>query len=269
MTRRISALYWSPCGRTAAWVQAMAAGAAGAAQLPVFSADLTLPQARQQLRCFGPEDLVFFALPVYAGRVPNRLLPFLRGQLEGGGALAVPVTVFGNRSSGDSFRELALLLAQAGFQVIAGGICVAQHAFAPALAAGRPNRQDLAAAGDFGRQVWEKAQACPRTLELSSAPLSPYYQPTDRDGRPVSFLKAKPATHMARCTGCGLCAARCPENAIDPREPWRVPGVCIKCQACVQCCPQGAKFWDDPAFLAHQAALEQLFTQQKCGEFFL
>lgn len=46
------------------------------------------PAVRQETLRFGEKDLVVFGTPVYAGRVPNVLLPFLRERIVGGGALA-------------------------------------------------------------------------------------------------------------------------------------------------------------------------------------
>ena len=46
-------------------------------------------------------------------------------------------------------------------------------------------------------------------------------------------------------------------GAIDPRDVFRVPGTCIKCQCCVRKCTRHAKYFDDPAFLSHVAMLEQ------------
>ena len=32
---------------------------------------------------FGEEDLVVFGMPVYAGRVPNKIMPFIRDRVKG------------------------------------------------------------------------------------------------------------------------------------------------------------------------------------------
>lgn len=59
--------------------------------------DFTPPAARREIYRFTPDDLVVFGVPVIAGRVPNVLLKFL-DTLQGGGALAVPVVLYGNRN---------------------------------------------------------------------------------------------------------------------------------------------------------------------------
>ena len=57
--------------------------------------------------------------------------------------------------------------------------------------------------------------------------------------------------------------------AEDPADISSVPGICIKCQACVRRCTKHAKYFDDPAFLSHVAMLEQNFAEAKENEFFI
>ena len=57
-------------------------------------------------------------------------------------------------------------------------------------------------------------------------------------------------------------------GSIDPQDVSNVPGICIKCQACVRGCPEHAKYFDDAAFLSHVAMLEQNFTAPKENAFF-
>ena len=41
---------------------------------------------------------MIFGHPVYAGRVPNLLLPFVQNSIHGDKTLAVPVVLYGNRN---------------------------------------------------------------------------------------------------------------------------------------------------------------------------
>ena len=44
------------------------------------------------------------------------------------------------------------------------------------------------------------------------------------------------------CTGCGLCATKCPAGAIDPADPRQTdPQKCISCMRCVSICPDSAR----------------------------
>ncbi|WP_278909212.1 DUF362 domain-containing protein [Faecalicoccus pleomorphus] len=99
-------------------------------------------------------------------------------------------------------------------------------------------------------------------------PNAPYYIPKGIDGKPVNFLKAKPVTDTKLCNQCGLCAISCPMQSIDLQDPSQVPGICIKCQHCIQICPEHAKYFNDPDFLSHVQMLETNYTQLKKNQFF-
>ncbi len=253
----IYAMYWSATGTTEKIVTAIARELAGSFT-GFTSYDFTLPAARAQGKTFGPDDLVVFGTPVYAGRVPNVLLNYL-STVEGNGALAVPVVLFGNRDFDDGLIELRDILEADGFHTIAGAAFVGEHAFSRTLAAGRPDAQDMQAARGFARQVLsmlrEKRWRTPVPVE-GRTPLRPYYTPRDRAGNPVNILKVKPKTDMGKCSGCGVCANMCPMGSIEHAHPEIVRGICIKCCACQKKCPTGAKYFDDPGYLYHKEELE-------------
>jgi hypothetical protein len=79
---------------------------AKALKVPVEYIDFTLPGGRQGQYSFEEEDLVVLGMPTYAGRVPNKALPFLRELFDGNGALAVSIVTFGNRDFDSSLTEL-------------------------------------------------------------------------------------------------------------------------------------------------------------------
>lgn len=72
------AVYFSGTGTTERTVTHIAGELARLLAAPCRSLDFTRPQARQQELNFCQSDLVVLGTPVYAGRVPNVLLPFLR-----------------------------------------------------------------------------------------------------------------------------------------------------------------------------------------------
>ena len=264
--QRVAAVYWSATGSTAKLVTTMAKAAADHLRVPLEETDFTRPAARETTYAFGAGDLVFFATPTYAGKVPNKVLPFVQTGFQGGGALAVPVVTFGNRSFDNSLAELAFELEKAGFHTVAAAAFVARHAFTDALAPGRPDWDDLAQAADFAVKAADKAAALdsiPAPIAVPGDAAAAYYVPKGTDGQPAKFLKAKPLTNLGKCTNCGACARLCPMGAIDPADVTSVPGTCIKCQACVRRCTKHAKYFDDPAFLSHVAMLEQNFTDRK------
>ena len=268
---RVCACYFSPCGNVEVVVSAIAHGAADALDLPMERADFTLPAARAGDIVFGPGDLVILGTPVYAGRVPNKLMPYIRDHIHGNGALCVPVVCFGNRAFDDALAELYLLARDDGFSVLAAAAVVTEHSFAPALAAGRPDEADLAGLRAFGVRVAEKAQKNGPVLSTVPGAMPPekYYTPLRADGAPAKFLKAVPKTDMGKCTRCGTCAKVCPMGSVDASDPSVTTGVCIKCQACIRRCPAGARYFDDEDFLSHRAMLLENYDRPAQSVFLL
>ena len=86
--RRITALYFSPTGGTRRAARFVAEDLAQRLSLETRFIDLTGPEARKEDRRFCAQELVLAAVPVYAGRIPNKLLPDLERGLAGGGAPA-------------------------------------------------------------------------------------------------------------------------------------------------------------------------------------
>lgn len=270
---KIWAVYFSGTGTTRRTVERIAGGIASRLNLPAESVDFSRPAVRQETLRFGEKDLVVFGTPVYAGRVPNVLLPFLRERIVGGGALAVPVVLFGNRNYDDALIELRNILAADGMHPIAAGAFVGEHSFSRVLGADRPNAEDEALMDEFAARVAELAAGLDAAPVKSAAvrgqePLRPYYTPRDRAGNPINILKVKPKTDLSRCGGCGLCADLCPMGSIDPADVSAVRGICIKCCACVKGCPTGAKFFDDAGYLYHQHELEAQYARPAENEVF-
>lgn len=270
---KIWAVYFSGTGTTRRTVERIAGGIASRLNLPAESVDFSRPAVRQETLRFGEKDLVVFGTPVYAGRVPNVLLPFLRERVVGGGALAVPVVLFGNRNYDDALIELRNILAADGMHPIAAGAFVGEHSFSRVLGADRPNAEDEALMDEFAARVAELAAGLDAAPVKSVAvrgqePLRPYYTPRDRAGKPINILKVKPKTDLSRCGGCGLCADLCPMGSIDPADVSAVRGICIKCCACVKGCPTGAKFFDDAGYLYHQHELEAQYARPAENEVF-
>lgn len=272
--RTVTAVYFSGTGTTKTAVTRIARVMAEKLNAAYAEFSYTLPAARESELRFSADDLVVFGSPVYAGRVPNVLLPYLREKVKGGGALAVPVVLFGNRNFDDGLIELRNVLTDDGFRCIAAGGFVGEHSFSRTLGAGRPDAADLAEMDAFAAAAAEKAAALDAAPEepvsvRGETPIRPYYTPRDRQGTPINILKVKPKTDLAKCTACGLCAAICPMGSIDPDDPAAVTGICIKCCACVKGCPTGAKYYDDAGYLYHQHELEEGYARRAENETFL
>ena len=274
MPEKVWAVYFSATGTTEKTVKTIAGTIAEEVGLPCESVSFTLKHEREQTLRFGAGDLVVLGVPVYAGRVPNVLLPFLTEKLAGNGALAVPVVLYGNRNYDDGLMELRNLLQKAGFVCVAGAAFVGEHSFSTVLAAGRPDAEDCALMEGFAQAVGRKVRrldtAPVRPVVVGGCePIRPYYKPRDRQGNFINILKVKPVTDMEKCNGCGLCAAKCPMGSIKPDNVAEVAGICIKCCACVKGCPTGAKSFIDEGYLYHQHELEEMYERRGEVEMFL
>lgn len=271
--RRVWAVYYSATGRTAQAVETISKALADSLAVPWQKDVFTTPEQRKNIRHYAKEELVVFGMPVYAGRLPNKLLPFVQEGFFGQGTQAVPVVTFGNRSFDDALIELCHTLEANGFHAVAAAAIVAQHAFASSLAAGRPDEMDKQRMVAFAHALAQKlgnGVKQPKPLVVPGHwPVGPYYTPLGLDGKPAIFLKAKPKTEELRCTHCGLCVKVCPMGAVSRQDPAVIEGVCIKCQACVVQCPQQAKYFEDEAFLSHKAQLEKTQARRKEAGFFL
>lgn len=270
--QRISAIYFSATGNTRKIVQVFAQSLAQALDCSWEVRDFTLPQNRETPIYLASTDLAVVALPTYAGKLPNKILPFVQTGILGSVTPAVALVTYGNRSFDNSLAELCHALQSNDFQILGAAALPCRHAFTNKLADQRPSGEDLESLMDFARQV--AAKAAQATVPLPTVPVpgdsaAPYYVPKGLDGQPAQFLKARPKTHLDRCTRCGACARSCPMGAISREDPTQVTGTCIKCQRCVRSCPQSAKYFDDPAFLSHVAMLEANFQDEKEIQYYL
>ena len=269
--KRVCACYFSPCGNVEKIVTALASELAAKLALPLEKFDFTLPAARETELVFSGEDIVVIGSPVYAGRVPNKLMPYVKEHIRGEGSACICAVSYGNRSFDNALSELVYLTRENGMQPVAAAAAVSEHSFSGELAGGRPNEQDLAELRAFADRVAEKLMAGDMGIVSVPGDMPPekYYTPLKEDGTPAKFLKAAPKVDAGKCVQCGKCAAVCPMGSIDPAEPSRMLGACIKCQACIKVCSQGARYFDDADFLSHRQMLLNNYTARKESDFYL
>lgn len=203
-------------------------------------------------------ECVVFALPVYAGRVPNILLKSLSA-LKGNNTPAVILMTFGNRDFDDAPKELAILLERKGFSVMGIGVVAASHAFSDTIAPNHPTQEDETLMRLLAEKVVNKCCDGEPGLMHNQIPGEdsprPYYRPKDVDGRDYAFTKIIPET-LNTCIRCGICAEMCPMQAISYENFSTMVGVCIKCCRCVKRCPVNAKVFSDKNFIKHKLELE-------------
>lgn len=274
--RKVTAAYFSPAGSTGDVTEMIASAIGKVYSVPVEIDDFTLPVSRETKRRYGPDELLVFGTPTYAGRVPNKILPFLRDSFLGNQTPAICCVTFGNRAFDSSLAELWTTVRNGGFLPFAGAACVSRHVFSDKIAPGRPDDRDRKILIDLAEKAAARLQEAGEARELSAPDslagklrVGPYYIPLGTDGNPAKFLAAKPKTEEERCTRCGRCARVCPMGIIPEDDPVRAEGTCIKCQACVLACPEHAKYFDDPAFLSHVEMLERTYTRNAKTEVYI
>lgn len=259
--RKIKALYFSGTGTTGKVVITLGKHLAELLQVDFEAISFNRPEVREIDQNLASDELLIFGTPVYAGRVPNLLLPYIQNKVKGDATLAIPVCLYGNRNVDDGLMELRNTLQENGFRCIGAASIVGTHAFSKTLGRGRPNFSDIRLVRELGRHMGDKIKALdfPPTEPVAvvgQEPIRPYYTPRDRLANPIDILKVKPVTDKSKCGKCMLCVKLCPLRAISPIDPSKVPGKCMKCCSCVKKCPKGAKYFDDEGFLYHKRELE-------------
>lgn len=270
---KVKVYYFSPTGGTLQVVRHLAETLGRMLHAEVEYHSYTLPREREELPQFNAEDIVLWATPVYAGRIPNKTLDYVRNAIRANGNRSVALVTFGNRAYDNALAELVDLMENGGMNPVGAAAMVTRHSFSDTLGAGRPNEEDLAALNRFAEQVATKISTFNHQFSILKVPgeahPEKYYTPLKTNNAPAGFLKAKPSCNPDRCTRCGKCVEICPMESISSKDG--IPtfdGICIKCQACRRICPTEALAFTDPEYLSHVAMIERTFASPKQPEFF-
>ena len=239
-------IYFSPTGTTEKIVKGIANGLQAE---KIEMIDCTKRAGRRNYDRTFKNQLVIIGVPVYYGRVPEEIEPFLRN-LEAERTPAILVAVYGNRHYDDALKELYDIAVDRGFLPIAGGVFIAEHSYSSSdqpIAHDRPDASDLSKAEEFGAKIREKlirSDSLDSMDHISVPGNAPYIEPTNlimlkelRKSIPLT-----PETDMELCTQCNICVEACPTEAIDQDDVsvvdrWK----CMICNACIKICPEGAK----------------------------
>ncbi len=202
----------------------------------------------------GKEDMVLIAMPSFGGRAPAIAVGRLR-QIAGNGARCVLVCVYGNRAYEDTLAEMEDAAKESGFHVIAAVAAVAEHSIIPQYAANRPDTSDEAQLTDFAGRILQKE---------GDVTYIPGNRPYKKAGGGGLVPKA-----ARSCAKCGLCAERCPAQAIDPETLAADPKKCVSCMRCVRQCPHNARKVSEAMVSVAALAIKKACSIRKENELFL
>ena len=205
---------------------------------------------------FTAEDICLVAVPSFGGRVPAVATERL-SQMQGGGAKAILVVVYGNRAYEDTFVDLEDTLKDRGFVPVGGAAVVAEHSIFREFAAGRPDADDETQLKEWSGKLKAKAE---QGGEI-----------TFPGNRPYKKYGAIPMAPKAKtCQMCGKCASICPVGAIPADKPNETDTEkCITCMACVATCPMQARSVNPVALAGAKAMLKKALSGRKENELFL
>lgn len=252
---KIYEFYFSPTGGTKTATDMLVKGLTGEIQ----SVDLTDCKTNFSNISLEEDDLAVIAVPSYGGRVPEPAVQRISA-IRGNGTKAVLVCVYGNRAYEDTLVELQDTVKQAGFRIIAAVAAIAEHSIARQFAAGRPDIQDQTQLHTFAEKIQSKLDA-----ENISEPLIPGNRPYKKGGG--AGMVPKPTKD---CVKCGLCANKCPVQAIDANDPKKVDSkACISCMRCVSVCPHSARKVNGMMLAAVNTMLKKVCSDRKVPELYL
>lgn len=229
--------------------------------------DITKSENRDKSLTVSNNELLIVAIPVYMARVPLIINSWLMG-LKADATPAVPIVVYGNRTYGNALLELTDILKQAGCKIIGGGAFIGEHSFSsletPA-SQGRPHKNDLAYAKEFGKRIMNKLNSSTRldTIPDIDIPGSyPYGGVTDLWS--VDFIDIN-----KKCCNRGICAQVCPTGAINRKSNTIDIEKCISCCACIKSCPEKARTMKESRVKDAAIRVSTLYNSPKNPEYFL
>lgn len=257
MLDKVYVVHFSPAGNT----RKAALMLAEALALQAEEYDLTLPDGEP--RSFSPSDVVIAAGPVYGGRLPGVMSDRL-SRVQGNGAWFISLAVYGNRAYEDALAELDDRMEQQGFSRLASAALVAQHSIVTQLAAGRPDAQDREDITELAGEILHKLTSLAEGKKPEEK-----VSPGNRPYKSWKPMRAVPQT-AETCARCGLCAQRCPMEAIPAEDPMQTdPEKCILCMRCVAICPEKARTLPAPAAEALSQKLAPFLSVRGKNEWYL
>ncbi|MBS7009671.1 4Fe-4S binding protein [Anaerostipes sp.] len=212
---------------------------------------------------FQSDEIVYFGVPSYGGRVPEPAVQRFRN-MRGNGTPIVLAAVFGNRDYDDTLLEMKDLAVNQGFVPAAAVAAVAEHSIMRQYAKGRPDEQDRKELQEFAEKIRDKVNGVKELKDFGELSVK-----GNRPYREYSGVPMKPSAGK-KCTKCGVCAVRCPVGAISLEHPNETDtDKCISCMRCIAVCLEHARSVSRPVLAAASMKLKKACTEPKRNEMIL
>lgn len=207
------------------------------------------------------DDLVMFAAPVYAGRLPAIAVDKFN-KIKGMGQKCLAIVVYGNRHYDDSLLELCDLVKDNGFDVVAAAAFVARHSIFPDVAVSRPDEADLKKIAEFSLLARD-ALADGVSLDIDTV----YGNRPYKKAVPTPLY---PRVDNNKCRKCGKCASECPSGAISIGNPQETDaGKCIACSRCIVVCPDNARHFGGLKYRMIAPVFRKMCSARREPEWFI
>ena len=209
---------------------------------------------------FSVDDICVIAMPAFSGRVPS-ICEQRMEKLQGNGARAILVAVFGNRAIDDTLLDMKELAVAAGFVPVAAIEAVAEHSILRKFGAGRPDGEDTAELKSFAQQIKAVMETGAVSADLAVPGNIPHKERANGPMKPYGG---------ATCNSCGLCVWRCPVRAIPKDDPRSVDKEkCISCLHCMAICPRAARHLAPELLAASEAKMAPVLSGRKENRLYL